>query len=125
MFAAMGDEPTPGGPLTEERIKTLGVVKMNDYIKSGTRQQFWEEYYVRVIMQVTAMLFSSAEGSGTVPLGHFVKTVSKMIKVHFCLFLLFLDVTFAQNSKVNFCLKSFRPKSSMIKLIPGLGIQFT
>ena len=25
---------------------------MNDYIKSGTRQQFWEEYYVRVIMQV-------------------------------------------------------------------------
>ncbi len=41
-----------GGPLTEERIKTLGIVKMNDYIKSGTRQQFWEEYYVRVVMQV-------------------------------------------------------------------------
>ncbi len=52
MFATMGDEPTPGGPLTEERIKTLGIVKMNDYIKSGTRHQFWEEYYVRVVMQV-------------------------------------------------------------------------
>jgi hypothetical protein len=48
----MGDEPTPGGPLTEDRIKTLGIVKMNNYVKSGTRQQFWEEYYVRVIMQV-------------------------------------------------------------------------
>ena len=52
MFAAVGDEPTPGGPLTEDRIQTLGIVKMNDYVKSGTRQQFWEEYYVRVIMQV-------------------------------------------------------------------------
>ncbi len=52
MFATMGDEPTPGGPLTEERIATLGIVKMNDYVKTGTRQQFWEEYYVRVVMQV-------------------------------------------------------------------------
>lgn len=51
MFATMGDEPTPGGPLTEERIGTLGIVKMNDYVKTGTRQQFWEEYYVRVVMQ--------------------------------------------------------------------------
>jgi len=74
-FSTMRDEPTPGkflfyfltsglvviltlflfklgGPLTEERIKTLGIIKMNDYIKSGSRQQFWEEYYVRVVMQV-------------------------------------------------------------------------
>ena len=43
---------SPGGPLTEERIATLGIVKMNDYVKTGTRQQFWEEYYVRVVMQV-------------------------------------------------------------------------
>ena len=45
--------PTPGGPLTEERIKDLGVIKMNDYLISGTRPQFWEEYFVKVIMHVS------------------------------------------------------------------------
>ena len=58
MFATMGDEPTPGGPLTEDRVKTLGIVKMNDYIKQGTRHQFWEEYYVRVVMQVLLRKYS-------------------------------------------------------------------
>lgn len=47
------NEPTPGGPLTMERIKELGIVKMNDYLATGTRQQFWEEYYVKVVMQVS------------------------------------------------------------------------
>ena len=46
------NEPTPGGPLTNERIKELGIIKMNDYLATGTRQQFWEEYYVKVVMQV-------------------------------------------------------------------------
>ncbi len=46
------NEPTPGGPLTMERIKELGIIKMNDYLSTGTRQQFWEEYYVKVVMQV-------------------------------------------------------------------------
>jgi len=45
------NEPTPGGPLTMERIKELGIIKMNDYLSTGTRQQFWEEYYVKVVMQ--------------------------------------------------------------------------
>ena len=45
--------PTPGGPLTEERIKELGVIKMNEYLSSGTRPQFWEEYFVKVIMHVS------------------------------------------------------------------------
>ena len=45
--------PTPGGPLTEERIKELGIIKMNDYLSSGTRPQFWEEYFVKVIMHVS------------------------------------------------------------------------
>jgi hypothetical protein len=45
--------PTPGGPLTEERIKELGVIKMNDYLSNGTRPQFWEEYFVKVIMHVS------------------------------------------------------------------------
>ena len=45
--------PTPGGPLTEERIKELGVIKMNDYLANGTRPQFWEEYFVKVIMHVS------------------------------------------------------------------------
>ena len=49
--------PTPGGPLTEERIKDLGVIKMNDYLISGTRPQFWEEYYVKVIMHVSFSSF--------------------------------------------------------------------
>ena len=49
--------PTPGGPLTEERIKELGVIKMNDYLASGTRPQFWEEYFVKVIMHVSYALF--------------------------------------------------------------------
>lgn len=50
-----GDQmlPTPGGPLTPDRVASLGIVKMNDYLVSGTRQQFWEEYYVKVIMQVS------------------------------------------------------------------------
>ena len=47
------NEPTPGGPLTQERIKELGIIKMNDYLSTGTRQQFWEEYYVKVVMQVS------------------------------------------------------------------------
>ncbi len=44
--------PTPGGPLTTERLGDLGVVKMNDYLVNGTRQQFWDEFFVKVIMQV-------------------------------------------------------------------------
>ena len=38
--------------MTNERIKELGIIKMNDYLATGTRQQFWEEYYVKVVMQV-------------------------------------------------------------------------
>merc|ERR1712141_132430 len=45
------NEPTPGGPLTNERIKELGIIEMNDYLATGTRQQLWEEYYVKVVMQ--------------------------------------------------------------------------
>ena len=51
------NEPTPGGPLTPERIKELGIIKMNDYLSTGTRQQFWEEYYVKVVMQVSILNF--------------------------------------------------------------------
>ena len=48
----LGFLPTPGGPLTAERVASLGIVKMNAYLVTGTRQQFWEEYFVKVIMQV-------------------------------------------------------------------------
>ncbi len=44
---------TPGGPLTAERLGELGIVKMNDYLSNGTRQQFWEEYFVKVILHVS------------------------------------------------------------------------
>ena len=30
----------------------LGVIKMNDYLIKGTRQQFWEENFVKGVMQV-------------------------------------------------------------------------
>ena len=53
MRARNGDLPTPGGPLTEDRIKRLGVVKLNDYLANGTRPQFWEEHFVKVIMHVS------------------------------------------------------------------------
>ncbi|TRY77396.1 hypothetical protein TCAL_00147 [Tigriopus californicus] len=43
--------PTPGGPLTPQRIAELNIVKMPDYLLSGSRQQFWDEHYVKVIMQ--------------------------------------------------------------------------
>ena len=39
-----------------ERIKEMGIIKMNDYLSTGTRQQFWEEYYVKVVMQVSKSL---------------------------------------------------------------------
>lgn len=51
--------PTPGGPLTPDRIGSLGVIKMNAYLVTGTRQQFWEEYFVKVIMQVLLLLFTA------------------------------------------------------------------
>jgi hypothetical protein len=54
------NEPTPGGPLTNERIKELGIIKMNDYLATGTRQQFWEEYYVKVVMQVIKFFFPNS-----------------------------------------------------------------
>lgn len=53
--------PTPGGPLTPDRIDSLGIVKMGDYLSAGTRQQFWEEYYVKVIMQVRGEWCSKSE----------------------------------------------------------------
>lgn len=43
--------PTPGGPLTPQRIAELNIVKMPEYLLSGSRQQFWDEHYVKVIMQ--------------------------------------------------------------------------
>ena len=49
--------PTPGGPLTASRVASLGIVKMSAYLVTGTRQQFWEEYFVKVIMQVSLSNF--------------------------------------------------------------------
>ena len=48
--------------MTNERIKELGIIKMNDYLATGTRQQFWEEYYVKVVMQVRNFFFERCEG---------------------------------------------------------------
>ncbi len=44
-----------GGPLTSERLSELGIVKLNDYLAKGTRSQFWEEHFVKVIMHVSTL----------------------------------------------------------------------
>jgi len=37
-------------PLTPEKVASWGIIKMNDYLVSGTRQQYWEEYFVKHVM---------------------------------------------------------------------------
>ena len=39
--------------LSAEYLSALGVIKMSDYLITGTKQQFWEEHFVKVIMQVS------------------------------------------------------------------------
>ena len=38
--------------LTPETVASWGIIKMNDYLVSGTRQQYWEEYFVKHVMSV-------------------------------------------------------------------------
>ena len=45
-------KPTPGGPLTPQRVRELGIVRMSEYLNTGTRQQFWDEDFVKIILQV-------------------------------------------------------------------------
>lgn len=42
--------PTFVSSLTTEQIASWGIVKMNDYLVSGTRQQYWEEFFVKHVM---------------------------------------------------------------------------
>jgi len=53
-------EPTPGtptsmgdfiNPLTLDKVASWGVVKMNEYLVTGTRQQYWEENFVKNVME--------------------------------------------------------------------------
>lgn len=44
------DPSTFVSSLTTEQIASWGIVKMNDYLVSGTRQQYWEEYFVKHVM---------------------------------------------------------------------------
>jgi len=36
--------------LTPDQVASWGIIKMNDYLISGTRQQYWEEYFVKHVM---------------------------------------------------------------------------
>lgn len=36
--------------LSPELVASWGIIKMNDYLVSGTRQQYWEEYFVKNVM---------------------------------------------------------------------------
>ena len=39
--------------LSAEKVASWGIIKMNDYLVSGTRQQYWEEYFVKNVMAVS------------------------------------------------------------------------
>ena len=39
--------------LSAETVSSWGIIKMNDYLVSGTRQQYWEEYFVKNVMGVS------------------------------------------------------------------------
>lgn len=41
--------------LTPDQVASWGIIKMNDYLISGTRQQYWEEYFVKHVMSVSAL----------------------------------------------------------------------
>lgn len=56
---AFGGRDTPGSgslngtfvqTLSAEKVASWGIIKMNDYLVSGTRQQYWEEYFVKNVM---------------------------------------------------------------------------
>merc|ERR1719410_2323126 len=36
--------------LSADTVASWGIIKMNDYLISGTRQQYWEEYFVKNVM---------------------------------------------------------------------------
>ena len=40
--------------LSAEKVASWGIIKMNDYLVSGTRQQYWEEYFVKNVMAVSS-----------------------------------------------------------------------
>jgi len=46
-----GAGPEFANPLTNEKIASWGIVKMNDYLVTGTRQQYWEEIFVKNVME--------------------------------------------------------------------------
>ena len=59
---AFGGRDTPGSgslngtfvqTLSAEKVASWGIIKMNDYLVSGTRQQYWEEYFVKNVMAVS------------------------------------------------------------------------
>ena len=39
--------------INPETVASWGIIKMNDYLVSGTRQQYWEEYFVKNVMGVS------------------------------------------------------------------------
>ena len=38
------------------QVASWGIIKMNDYLVSGTRQQYWEEFFVKHVMSVSLVL---------------------------------------------------------------------
>ena len=62
---SLGGRDTPGAgslngtfvaTLSAEKVASWGIIKMNDYLVSGTRQQYWEEYFVKNVMAVSSRI---------------------------------------------------------------------
>ena len=54
--------PTPGGPLTEERIEGLGIHKYDDYVSKGlSNADFWTEDFVDIVLHVSKSYLSTPQ----------------------------------------------------------------
>ena len=84
-------KPTPGGPLTEERIDELGIVTYEDYVGKGlSTTDFWNEYFTKVVRQVSNIIVirERAGNTSTICISLKFQNIPKlnvMIGISFCL----------------------------------------
>ena len=49
--SVLSKPPCGSNLLSAEYEAALDIIKLSDYLITGTKQQFWEEHFVKVIMQ--------------------------------------------------------------------------
>ena len=53
-----GNRKAAAATAAERRLAdSLGIVKMEEYLVTGTRKQFWEERFVKGVIQVSQLTF--------------------------------------------------------------------